>query len=94
MLNWLEKSYRPQLSKSRVPSGGVRVVRVDSPNFFLKDMEVAKVARLLIPVPDADDANAERNQQLFDWASAVLKQVGIEREIRRATSIEDSGFLV
>jgi hypothetical protein len=56
--------------------------------FFSKDMEVAKVAPLLVPVPDVDDANAERNQQLFDWAFAVLRQVGIDRAIRRATSIE------
>jgi hypothetical protein len=51
-------------------------------------MEVTKVARLLVSMPDADHANAERNQQLFDWALAVLKRLGIEQAIRRATSIE------
>jgi hypothetical protein len=55
---------------------------------------VSKILTLPVPLADADEANtddvnSERNQRLFDWAFAVLKRLGIEQAINRATSIDE-----
>jgi predicted P-loop ATPase len=52
-------------------------------------VKVKKIVRLPDPVPDADAANAERNQRLFDWASTVLSRLGLDRAVRQAQSIEE-----
>ena len=54
-----------------------------------------KVVQLSIPAPrreqDADSharADTERNQWLFDWADAVLEQIGLHKAVADAKSIE------
>ena len=44
------------------------------------------------PPPNADAharADTERNRRLFDWAEAVLKTLGLDKEVAAARSIED-----
>lgn len=43
----------------------------------------------IIPLHPPGGANAERNQKLFDWALAVLDQIGIHGEINQAQSLEE-----
>jgi predicted P-loop ATPase len=56
-------------------------------------LKVAKVVRLPVPVPpsngDKGDANTERNKTLFEWASNLLKKLGIAQAVERARSIEE-----
>jgi predicted P-loop ATPase len=64
--------------------------------YFLKiftDLTMAnKVIKLPVSVsPDADEharADTQRNQRLFDWADAVLKKLGLDKEVAAAQSIE------
>src|ERR1700756_4536536 len=42
--------------------------------------------------PDADEharADTQRNRRLFDWAEAVLKQLGFDKAVAAARSIEE-----
>ena len=46
-------------------------------------------ARTLPATAPAAGANAHRNQQLFDWATELLKQIGAEQAIKQARSLEE-----
>jgi predicted P-loop ATPase len=54
---------------------------------------MAKVLGLPVPASqDAEDharADTQRNQRLFDWADAVLKKLGLDKEVAAAKSIEE-----
>ena len=41
------------------------------------------------PGPTDNDADAKRQQKLFDWALAVLKRIGIVGELLQAPTIEE-----
>jgi hypothetical protein len=53
-----------------------------------------KVVKLPAPTPPADEAaharaDTQRNQRLFDWANAVLQQLGLDKAVATAKSIEE-----
>jgi predicted P-loop ATPase len=54
-------------------------------------MDEKKIIQLpVLVVPDADDrADDQRNRRLFDWAKAVLRQLGLDQAIAQARSNEE-----
>lgn len=52
---------------------------------------MAKVVRLPVTVPDADEreGNAERTRRLFSWASALLRELGIDKVVALAKTIHE-----
>jgi hypothetical protein len=54
---------------------------------------MAKIVKLPVPVSKTADDHArtdtERNRLLFAWADAVLKQLGVDKAVAAARSIED-----